>query len=111
MNPESAIKLLDEMNDFELCDGVYCAAADFTGNKIDFLEENEPLRTISMVWLAAGVIGNGGFTYLLEHACGGDVGYKLMADAFVRIGADRCAEAFCRTFALFPSNNIIDDHK
>lgn len=44
--------MLDETNEFELSDRVFCAAADITNNRVDFDSENEPLKTISMVSLA-----------------------------------------------------------
>jgi hypothetical protein len=61
MTDAEAKKILDETDDFQLSDRVFCAAADLTDNKVDFDSEREPLKTVSMVWLASGVIDNGGF--------------------------------------------------
>lgn len=102
--------LLAETDDFVLSDGVYCAAADLTNNRVDFESENEPLRTVSMVWLASGVVDNGGFQYLLEYECGNDRELHLIADAFRRIEAKRCAQAFDELFAMFPDAAVIDDY-
>ncbi|MEK6261543.1 MAG: DUF4375 domain-containing protein [Planctomycetota bacterium] len=110
LSETAALKILDQEDDFRLADGVFCAASDLTNNEVDFDSEDEPLKTISMVWLASGVIDNGGFGYLLEYKCGNDREMRLIADAFERVGATKCAEAFRRLFAVFPDGRIIDDH-
>jgi hypothetical protein len=110
MTEAEAGQLLEETDDFELCDRVFCAAADLTDNQVDFDSEPEPLRTVSMVWLASGVIGNGGFGYLLEYKCGNDREMRLIADAFRRVGATACSHAFQRLFDLFPQQTIIEDY-
>lgn len=110
MTDTEAQAILDETDDFGLSDAVFCAAADLTDNKVDFDSEHEPLKTVSMVWLASGVIDNGGFRYLLEYQCGNDRELRQMADAFRRIDAFRCAEAFDDIFALFPGGIVIDDY-
>lgn len=110
MTEAEAQAILDEADDFRLTDRVFCAAADLTDNKVDFDSEREPLKTVSMVWLAAGVIDNGGFGYLLEYQCGNDQNLRQIADAFRRIDAKICAEAFDEMLALFPNGVVIDDY-
>ncbi len=72
MTESEVVAILGEVDDFELSDRVFGAASELTENKVDFDKEHEPLRTVSMVWFATGIIGNGGFRYLLECECGND---------------------------------------
>lgn len=64
MTPDTIDELLAMTNDFELCNGVFCAIAEVTGNSIDAANEPEPCRTVTLVWHSGGIIGNGGFQYL-----------------------------------------------
>lgn len=103
-------KLPDDEDDFELCDRVFSAAADLTGNKMDWDAEPGPLRTVSLIWTTHGIIGNGGFTYLLEHTYGGDAGFKLADDAFQRLDATDAFHAFQMFFDCFPHRTVPDEH-
>ena len=101
--------LLATTDDFDLCDGVFCALADLMGNTIDAAKEPEPCRTITLVWHAGGIIGNGGFQYLFEGDFNGDPGYRLTALAFQRINAQDAYTAFRDALALFPCGELPDD--
>ena len=110
MTPAEIENLLNEQDDYELCDRVFNIAADLTGNKIDWDAEPEPLRTVSLVWTTHGIIGNGGFSYLMEYSYGGDAGFKLAADAYQRLGAADAVKAFEMFFDCFPDRTIPDEH-
>jgi hypothetical protein len=110
MTASEVDEILNDERDFELCDRVFCAAADLTGNKIDWDAEPEPLRTVSLIWATHGIVGNGGFSYLLEHGYGGDAGFKLAADAFKRLGAVDASKAFEMLFDCFPDRTIPENH-
>jgi hypothetical protein len=111
MTDAEAHTILDQADDFQLSDDVFCAAAELTNNKVDFDSEREPLKTVSMVWLASGVVDNGGFGYLLEYQCGNDRELRQIADAFRQINALECAQAFHELFALFPNGVVIDEYE
>ncbi|MCA9033690.1 MAG: hypothetical protein KDA91_01110 [Planctomycetaceae bacterium] len=111
MTDAEAQEILDETNDFQLSDRVFCAAADLTNNGVDFDSEREPLKTVSMAWLASGVIDNGGIGYLLQYQCGSDQELRQIADVFRRINALECAEAFDEMFDLFPDGVVLDDYE
>lgn len=108
MTANEVDELLNGEDDFGLCDGVFCAAADLTGNKIDWDSEPEPLRTVSLIWATHGIVGNGGFSHLLEYSYGGDAGFKLAAAAYRRLGADDAFKAFEMLFECFPDRTIPD---
>lgn len=110
MTEAEALAILDEADDFQLPNRVFCGAADLTNNKVDFDSESEPLKTVSMVWLASGVVDNGGFGYLLEYQCGNDRELRQIAGAFRRINAHICAQAFDEMFAMFPGGVVIHDY-
>ncbi len=98
--------LLATADDFDLCDGVFCAIADRTGNEIDLANEPEHCRTVTAIWHSGGIIGNGGFQYLFEGDFNGDPGYRLTADAYKVIGADQSHAAFTAALALFPNSEL-----
>lgn len=101
--------LLATEDDFELCNGVFCAIADATGNEIDLANEPEPCRTVTAIWHSGGIIGNGGFQYLFEGDFNGDPGYRLTADAYKAIGAGKSYSAFNAALALFPNRELPTD--
>jgi hypothetical protein len=105
-------ELLAELDDFDLCDGVFLAIAKVTGNRLDAANEPEACRTVTLVWHSGGIIGNGGFRYLFEGDFNGDPGYLITADAYRRIGANEDYAAFCAALAIFPMSRLplnIDD--
>ena len=101
MSPADADALLSLEDDFNLCDGVFCAIADVTDNRIDAANEPEPCRTVSLIWQAGGIIGNGGFQYLFEGSFNGDPGYSITAAAYDTIGAIKSHSAFQSALSLF----------
>ena len=101
--------LLATEDDFDLCDGVFCAIADVTGNEIDLANEPEPCRTVTAIWHSGGIIGNGGFQYLFEGDFNGDPGYRITADAYKAIAADKSHSAFNAALALFPDSELPAD--
>jgi hypothetical protein len=60
---------------------------------------------VTLTWHSFGIIGNGGFHYLLEGDYG-DPGYALTAEAFRTIGAADTHRAFLRLFKLYPNDRI-----
>ena len=92
--------LLDLTDDFELCNGVFGRFADFN-NEIDVDSYSEEERVVTLVWHASGIIGNGGFEYLLEGDFNGDSGFIYTAAAFKTIGAAESYAAFQRALGAF----------
>jgi hypothetical protein len=109
MTPATIDELLAMTNDFELCNGVFCAIAEVTGNSIDAANEPEPCRTVTLVWHSGGIIGNGGFQYLFEGDFHGDPGYRMTAAAYQKIEADEAYAAFRDAFAIFPNGELPGD--
>ena len=58
---------------------------------------------------AHGIIGNGGFRYLLEGDFPGDAGFKLTRQAYAEIDAQAAVEAFNEAFAAFPNGEPPQD--
>lgn len=107
---EAAVdKLLATTDDFQLCDGVFCAITDVTENELSAATEPEPCRTVTLIWHSGGIIGNGGFQYLFGGNFNGDPGYRITADAYRKVGAEKCYSAFQDALALFPRNTLPDD--
>lgn len=109
LTPASIDELFVTTDDVDLCDGVFCAIAEVTGNQIDAANEPEPCRTVTLVWQSGGIIGNGGFRYLFEGDFNGDPGYRLTAAAYQKIGANDAYAAFRDALALFPNTELPAD--
>lgn len=94
-------KLFASPNDADLCDGIYCefAAAD---NEVDVAAMGDHERVVTLVWYSMGLIGNGGFRYLLSADFRNDPGFVATAAAYARIGATASYRCFQDALALFP---------
>ena len=57
---------------------------------------------VNFVWRTYGIIGNGGFQYLMEGDFEGDPGFRHTARAFQAIGCEPAADTFDRVLSLFP---------
>jgi len=100
MKPADLDALLSIADDSKLCDAVFCRFADFN-KQIDVDSYTEEERIVTLVWHAAGIIGNGGFQYLFEGEFTGDPGFVYAAAAFKTIGASESYAAFQRALSLF----------
>lgn len=109
MTKDDVDALLSTDDDFDLCDGVFCAIAVMTGNEIDLANEPEHCRTVTAIWHSSGIIGNGGFQYLFESDFNGDPGYRFSADAYKTIGAEESHVAFTAALALFADSELPTD--
>jgi hypothetical protein len=101
-------ELLDEVDDEALCDKVFCRFAKLN-NSIDVQSYEEPERVVTLVWHACGIIGNGGFHYLLEGDFNGDPGFTYTAAAFKAIGAEDCYRSFQDVMRCFPDGRLPSD--
>lgn len=100
MKPVDLDALLATDDDPELCDAVFCRFAELN-NEIDVDSYTEEERVVTLVWHAAGIIGNGGFEYLFEGDFNGDPGFIQTAAAFKTIGALESYAAFQRALSIF----------
>ena len=91
--------------DFELCDRLDSAIVEHYGNELRANELSEAARAVVLVWLASGIIGNGGFEYLFEADVNGDPGYRLTLAAFRAIECDIAADALADALAQFPNGD------
>ena len=98
----------DEPDDFELCNGVFCRFAD-RNNTINVESYELPERIITLVWHSSGIIGNGGFHYLLEGDFNGDPNFVLTAAAYRSIGAEECYACFQDVMRIFPDCRLPSD--
>jgi len=110
MKPIDLDALLDTVDDFELCDGVFLRFSEFN-NRIDVDTYTEEQRVVTLVWHAAGIIGNGGFDYLFEGEFKGDPGYIYTAAAFKTIGATESYAAFQRALKAFNGRRPTDPNE
>jgi len=99
-------EILADPIDFNLCNRLFGRIAERYGNEFDVTEETEQERTVSLVWHSYGIIGNGGFQYLLEGNFKGDFGFRETANSYRRIGCDTAAAYFDRLFSAFPKGDI-----
>lgn len=93
------MKLLDIANDFELCDGVFCALSDTC---IDAEQCCELERVVRLVWDSSGLIENGGFRCLFEGDYPGDSGFIYTVAAYKRVGARNAYDALRDAMRKFP---------
>lgn len=101
--------ILADPSDFNVCDGLFMLIAKRYGGQLDITTATEYERTVLLVWHAYGIIGNGGFHYLLEGNFKGDPGFRHTASAFRTIGCESAAKAFDRVLALFPKGQLPSD--
>jgi hypothetical protein len=95
--------LLAQVDDFELCNDVFCRFADFDNTiNVDFFTEEQ--RVVTLAWHASGLIGNGGFEYLFEGDFKGDPGFVYTAATYATIGASGSYHSFQRALACFCNN-------
>jgi hypothetical protein len=99
-------EILTDPIDSSLCDRLFVRMAERYGNELDVTDETEQERTVSLVWQSYGIIGNGGFQYLLERDFKGDPGFRETANSYRRIGCKTAAACFDRLFASFPKGEI-----
>lgn len=87
--------------DFDLCDGIYLEFSS-RDNEVDVAAMGEHERVVTLVWYSMGLIGNGGFRFLLSADFRNDPGYVATAAAYARIGATASYRCFQDALALFP---------
>ncbi len=104
MNKPTIQELLNEEDNFDLCDGVFLYITNLHGNMVDANQESKLERIVTLVWHIKGIIGNGGFRFLFEGDFEGDPGFVYTAAAFSEIGCDQAAEAFKEALGIFPGN-------
>lgn len=100
---EPLADLFDNGEDFALCNRLFVRICEIRGNGPDASTLADEERTVCLVWGALGVIGNGGFRYLLESPVKGDPHLSLTRHAFETIGCWEAAEAFDQALSVFPS--------
>ncbi len=61
-------------------------------------------RTVLLVWNVHGILGNGGFQFLLEIDLPGDAEFLFVRQAYVTIGSQGACDAFDKAFAVFPKS-------
>jgi len=101
--------ILADPVDSSLCDRLFVRIAERSGNELDVTRTPEPDRTVQLVWHSYGIIGNGGFQYLLEGDFKGDPGFQETANSYRRIGCKTAAACFDRLFACFPNGEVPAD--
>ena len=69
----------------------------------------EPHRTVLLVYHCQGIIGNGGFRFLLEDEFFGDPGFELTKKAFQDIGATGALAAWNHMESIFPAKALPRD--
>lgn len=99
---KSLDELFDTGDDFSLCNDLFVRICEAHGNDVDLTALCVEQRTLFLVWWAFGIIGNGGFRYLLEHQLPGDPYFALTCNAYEVIGSKKAFEAFRRVLAVFP---------
>lgn len=104
----AAMNIFDIQDDFDLCDRVFGRFAEFC-NEIDVDSYTELERVLTLVWHSSGLIGNGGFHYLLEGDFNGDPGFVYTAASYQRIGALRAYEAIQDAIKQFPGGVLPAD--
>jgi hypothetical protein len=101
--------ILADPSDRSLCDRLFMRIAERHGNDIDFSTVTEHERTVLLVWHSFGIIGNGGFQYLLEGDFKGDPGFRETANSYRRIGCQAATACFDLLFDSFPKAEIPAD--
>ena len=102
-------EILADPIDSNLCDRLFVRIAECYGNELDVTRETEQERTVSLVWHSYGIIGNGGFSYLLEGNFKGSPGFRDTAKSYRSIGCETAAACFDRLFSAFPKGEIPAD--
>lgn len=90
--------------DDELIGGVFDLIVKRRGERIDHASIPEVERVVLLVWNTYGIVGNGGFRYLLESTFDGDPEFALTIRAFEAIDCPAACKAVKATFSLFPDS-------
>jgi len=101
---ERLMYLIDDNDDFELCDNIYSFIVEKYNNNFDIKSCEPHEQVVVLVWHASGIIGNGGFEYLFEGEFQGDPYFELTIDAFQKISVNKAVTAFNKAFQYFPNN-------
>jgi Domain of unknown function (DUF4375) len=108
----SLTKLLAEVDDFKLCNGLSTRIIEWHGDDFDVSILNPAERAVLLTWHVSGIVGNGGFRYLFEGNIPGDPYFELTAEPFRTIGCKAAADAVAKTLAIFPNSrpttNIVE---
>lgn len=110
-NDKMIEKLLAKTDDFDLCDGVFCALTDITDRMDCAATESDPVWTVVLVWGSAGLIENGGFCWLFESASREDPGFLITAVAYKTIDLPEAFAAFQAAFGLFSDHRLPADRE
>jgi hypothetical protein len=102
-------EILGESDDFRLCDRLFGRIAERRANRFDVTGVPEEEATVALVWHTYGIVGNGGFHYLLEGDFDGDPGFARTALAFREIGCARAAGALEQVLRCFPGGRPHED--
>lgn len=93
--------LLDESDDFRLCNAVFLALAQ-SDEWTDVSRFDEIEKVVVLVWHSMGLIENGGFFYLLGADFIGDPGFIDTAASYRKIEAEAAYGCFQEALACFP---------
>lgn len=111
---EHAMKTIEEViagakRDFEICNGAYLLLSDAC-RRAQSEPAHEVERDVILTWDASGVIGNGGFAFLLEtDFAERDPDFRLVVESLDRIGATACRDAFHEFLGHFPNRKVPED--
>jgi hypothetical protein len=96
-------ELINSASDYKLCSGAFLLIYRILWQDNPELSVPEPARTVLLIWQSAGVIGNGGFSYLFEGSYNSDSDYSVVAiDSYRRIGMTEACAAFADALRQFP---------
>jgi len=93
----------NQAKNFDLCDDLFSLYSEIN-NSINIPDMSEQERIITLTWHFGGIICNGGFGYLYCANIKGGPHYHLTAEAFKKLGCDRCFSAFEESFRWYPDN-------
>jgi Domain of unknown function (DUF4375) len=97
-------EILAEPDDSELCNRLHGAILGHHGSHVALADLSDAERVVVLVMNALGIIGNGGFRYLLEGDLRQDPDLARTTEAFQLIGCEPAVEAFQETLAIFPDS-------
>ncbi len=104
-------KILEEKDDFELCDGIDSAICAGYGDKVMLPEAPIEMQTVALTWYVTGIFGFNGLESVFWRDFPNDEAYERIAGAFHRIGCEGAAAAIERTVAKFPGGRVPHNNK
>jgi hypothetical protein len=101
-----ASNTIDQKDNFTICNNAWRSIIKKYGEYSKASDYDDREQVVVLVWVANGIIRNGGFEYLFSSNLPGDDDCEITIKAFEAIDCINCVKIFNDVKALFPNSKI-----